>query len=614
MHLSRGERIASPFLPVYAALGLAAGILLGERLHAASVFRCAGDVLFPPAWRLLLPLPLLALVAWRGRDRRRVLIPCLVVAAVLLGVWRYSARPFEPCFGEHDLAAYNRVEAYGRPDNLEGVVVGYPERRPTYAQYRVQVDALWRGEEERAVAGIALVRTDLEPPFHYGDRLRIQGVPTAPPVFPGFDYRRFLARKDIHTLVRRADITLVTSDEGSAFYTALYAVRDRVSAVLNQLLPEPYAALANGMILGIESGIPRDLYEDFNLTGTSHVIVISGSNIALISGIFLGVFTWIFRGRKRPAVAFTLTGIILYTLLVGADAAVTRAAIMGSLFVVAIVFGRQSTALVSLFAAAVVMLLLNPLTLWDVGFQLSFMATLGLILFSTPIQKRWNRTIGAGLPKTVNNLVAMGLLVTLAAQITTMPLVVYYFGRLSLISFLANFLILPVQPPILVAGGLAALVGLLTPARSETHRPDSPRQPVVDGRRRRTPGRHPLGVAGGQRLWPTAGRALHGGDGAWLPVVVAAAGAARLHPDTGGVATSAHPRRRPGGAAHPAAVGGCSLAREPARRAFTPTIAGTGARSSLPPHHAGRQPRPARPGARCPRLSARRHLAQPARR
>ncbi|MCP4168533.1 MAG: ComEC/Rec2 family competence protein, partial [Chloroflexi bacterium] len=185
-----------------------------------------------------------------------------------------------------------------------------------------------------------------------------------------------------------------------------------------------------------------------------------GSNIAIVSGILLGLFTRLLGRRKRVAVILTLSGIILYTLLVGADAAaVTRAALMGSLYVIAIGLGRQSTAIVSLFVAAIVMLVINPLTLWDVGFQLSAMATLGLILFSQPPQRSWDARIGNRIPKVANTLLAEALLVTIAAQITTMPLVVYYFGRLSLISFIANLLIIPVQPPIMIAGGIATMVG-----------------------------------------------------------------------------------------------------------------------------------------------------------
>lgn len=456
----RSERIPSPYLMVYAALGLAVGVALGERMAASGWFVCTDEQLAPdPRW-LLAPLPILAgFLVW-GRGRRRVVIPLLVFGLVLVGIWRYAAHPFEPCLGPGDLAYYNRTDPYGGPSVMEGVITAYPDERPSYTQYRVQVDTLWQGNERLQVVGAALVQADKGAPYHYGDRVRVRGAPVAPPVFSDFDYRRYLAGKAIHTQVRQARITLLDQGQGSRVLAALYAFRARASAILQSLLPEPYAALAGGMILGIESGIPRELYAEFNLTGASHVIVISGSNIALVSAIFLAVFSRGLMGRKRLAAVFTLAGIIAYTLLVGADSAVTRAAIMGGLFVLAMALGQQSAALISLFLAGLLMLALNPLTLWDVGFQLSFAATLGLILLGQPLLRRWQTGTGGRLPKFTRGLVAEGLLITVAAQIATLPLIVSYFGRLSLISVLVNLLIVPVQPLILVGGGLSVLAGL----------------------------------------------------------------------------------------------------------------------------------------------------------
>lgn len=458
--LPRSERLVSPFLPIYASLGFALGDGWGERLLAWGFWPCQGPQRTPsPLW-LLAPLPFLGgLLVWE-RQRRRRLIPLLVLTFLLLGAWRHMTQPFEPCLHPDDLRVYHRANAFERPDTFEGTVIGYPDRRVGFTQYRVRVDTLWRGNTPVTVNGVALVRTSESSVFAYGDRLRIRGVPTAPPTFADFDYRRYLARRGVHTVIRAIDLTRIASDRGHPVFARLYRLRARGNAVLNAVLPEPYAALANGMILGIESGIPRKLYNQFNLTGTSHVIVISGSNIALVSGILLAMT----RRLRRPRLAavLTLIGIAFYTLLVGADAAVTRAAIMGGLAVMAVALGRQSAALLSLFLAGLLMLAVNPLTLWDVGFQLSFAATLGLILFSRPLRARWDAYVGNHLPRLANNVLAEGLLVTMAAQITTLPLIVSYFGRLSLISFVANLLILPVQPLILTSGGLTMLVGFLT--------------------------------------------------------------------------------------------------------------------------------------------------------
>ena len=259
--------------------------------------------------------------------------------------------------------------------------------------------------------------------------------------------------------MRRAAVERVAEEQGSPFWALLYGLKARGSALLDRVLPEPAAALANGMLLGIESGIPEDVDEAFKATGTTHVIVISGSNIALLSGVLMAGLSRVL-GKRRAAFP-AIAGIILYVLLVGADAAALRAGLMGSLFILAIYFGRRSTAYVSLCASALFMTLLNPLTLWDIGFQLSFMATLGLILFTPTIEGQFERLLARGLTRErmrrVMGILNDALIVTLAAQVTTLPVIVYYFGRISLISLVTNFFILPAQPPIMT-GGMATLV------------------------------------------------------------------------------------------------------------------------------------------------------------
>jgi competence protein ComEC len=191
-------------------------------------------------------------------------------------------------------------------------------------------------------------------------------------------------------------------------------------------------------------------------------VTLTGFNIAIIAALLSQTL-----GRllgKRWALYPTLGAIAVYALLVGADSAVVRAAIMGGLFVVAQHLGRQNTAYVSLSVASLVMTAVNPLALWDVGFQLSFMATLGMILFS-PMLARWlERLLARFLPpeprQSALSLLNEILICTLAAQITVVPIIAAYFGRLSLISLLVNPLILPVQPPIMIWGGIATLAGL----------------------------------------------------------------------------------------------------------------------------------------------------------
>ncbi len=171
----------------------------------------------------------------------------------------------------------------------------------------------------------------------------------------------------------------------------------------------------------------------------------------------------------RGAVVFALVGISLYTVLVGADASVVRAALMGSIYLVTTRWlGRPNFAFASLFLAGWVMTVLRPFTLWDVGFQLSFAATLSLMLYADPLTQWARRALQRWLVREwvekVMGVLSEAVILTIAAQILTLPLMIGYFGQLSIISLLANALILPVQPAVMIWGGLATLVGLVVPA------------------------------------------------------------------------------------------------------------------------------------------------------
>lgn len=392
------------------------------------------------------------------RQQPRVHAVAVLAVALLAGVFRLSF--FQPVFTPSDVAFYNDQAA---PVTLTGRVVAEPDVRDYYLNLRLEVETLTQNGVEQPVEGLVLVRAPRYPARFYGDRLAVTGRLETPPIFDDFSYKDYLARFGIHSLIRRPQLELVESGQGHPFWAAMLAFKAHASQTINRILSEPHASLLNGILLGIETGIPRALYEDFNLTGTSHIIVISGSNIAVVAGVLLllGQRLW----GKRWAPPLTIAGIIVYTLLVGADPAVTRAALMGGLWVLALWVGRPNMALNALFFSALIMSLLNPLIVWDVGFQLSFAATLGLIILVPPLeqlifgwlQRRLNRA-RVGLTMA---LLSELLIVSLAAQIITAPLIVYHFGRLSLVSLLSNLLILPAQPPIMGLGAVATLLGMI---------------------------------------------------------------------------------------------------------------------------------------------------------
>ena len=223
-----------------------------------------------------------------------------------------------------------------------------------------------------------------------------------------------------------------------------------------------------GILLGDESGISDQVGQAFQDTGTSHVIVISGFNITIIIGLLVGVFSRLFGGGQfgvRRAVVIALFGIVVYTILVGADAAVVRAAIMGATALFASLVGRRQDGLNTLAVVAALMAVFNPNILWNVGFLLSFAATLGLVLYADPLKGAFEQLASRFVPveraQKWSRPAGEYILFTLAAQVLVLPIIVYYFQRISLSSLIANPLILPAQPPVMILGGLALLAGTI---------------------------------------------------------------------------------------------------------------------------------------------------------
>jgi competence protein ComEC len=181
--------------------------------------------------------------------------------------------------------------------------------------------------------------------------------------------------------------------------------------------------------------IRRDIQVGFQSEKPRPVcFLIYGFNIAILAGVLLAV-SKPFLGHRRSA-WFDLAGIALYTVLVGADAAVVRAAIMGALFVIAArLMGRPTFAPAGLFTAAISMTLANPFSLWDVGFQLSFAATLGLMLFVGPwgqwAETRLQTSLGSDKARKLTRLLSEVVFATLAAMLFILPIILFCFGQLS---------------------------------------------------------------------------------------------------------------------------------------------------------------------------------------
>ena len=395
----------------------------------------------------------LALAAWFNRGNRTRRFGAILGITILLAVMRAEATAPRP--SSNSIAFYNN-----QPVQIKGVVSLPPKTEDTSVKLAVEVTGLQNEYTWLPVGGQVLITTSLYPRFDYGDEIQVEGYLQAPPALENLSYRDYLARQGVFSLMYYPKISLLSHGHGSPLISALTTIRKHSLTTIGRLLPHPEAALLSGVLLGEYHALPQRLRESFNATGTSHIIVISGFNITLLAMVLVRLLNqWL---PRRWAVLCTMIGIALYTLLVGADPAVTRAALMGGAVLLAVLVGRAAHAPTSLALAVLLMTFWNPMALWDISFQLSVAATLGIILFASRIYTHVHRAFSSsGLPQAVLSIAKDAFIATLAAQVFTLPLLLYYFHRLSLMTPLANILVLPVQPPVMTSGALSLLAGLI---------------------------------------------------------------------------------------------------------------------------------------------------------
>jgi competence protein ComEC len=430
-------------LPFWVWLGLAfaaaaCALIVTRRLPAGPAFRYK-------AIRINLP-------------RNTLTLLLVSLAAALLGAGRYQLEV--PPRGDSQIAWYNDA-------NYEVLVTGTliepPDIRDTYINLRLQTSELDAGRGPSKVRGLLLARVSANQDFHYGEILRLRGELRTPPSDEDFSYRDYLARQGIRSYMPRADATVLPGRGGNPVFRLIYALKEVSLKNVYRLFVDPEASLLAGILLGVDTGLPARLEQAFNDTGTSHIIAISGFNIAVIAGVFAFLFNRLL-GARRGALA-ALAGITFYTFFVGADPSVVRAAIMGAVALLAVQVGRRQIGVNTLAFVAALMAAWNPMVLWDVGFQLSVLATLGLILYGGAFMQAARGFIDRHLRDSEARALASGVsqfvVLTFAAQLTTLPIVAYHFKQISLVSPIANAFIVPAQPAVMVLGGLALVVSLL---------------------------------------------------------------------------------------------------------------------------------------------------------
>ena len=285
------------------------------------------------------------------------------------------------------------------------------------------------------------IRARRYPELHYGDRIEVSGKLS----------RQVINKYYSRWFINYPEIGTISSSGGNKISKWINQLRIGLSHIYQQTLPEPAAALLAGIVLGVKSNLPNDFYQNLRSAGLIHVVVASGANVIFVSNIIVGALNQALN--RRWALLISLPAIWVYALLAGGDAPVIRAAIMANFAILAGFFGRQKETVRILIITAVIMAIFAPTVIFELGFQLSFAATAGILLFKKKIDSCVSRLPGS-------SFLGDDLATTLSAQVLTTPLLLTSFGQLRPLSFVPNALLLWLIPEIMILGFVLAILGL----------------------------------------------------------------------------------------------------------------------------------------------------------
>ena len=431
-----------------------------------------------------------------------VYLPALValsLAALLLAcLLRLRRLPaLAPVLALAALAGLLRVEAVGeqaglsppdsfQPVKVRGLITSDPEVSGPGVEFVLSVDAVdvgegWLSDKGRVLVFARptweMVQARGEPYFRYGDTLELTGRLEEPPLLGDFDYPAYLAAQGIHhTMPFPAEVYLVDEDGGSPARSLLYGLRHRVSESIDSALPEPQASLAQALLLGLRGRMPQEITEDFRSTGTSHLLAISGLHVGVLLAVSLGASVWLVGRRRQLYLALPLGAIWLYALVSGLSPSVERAAIMGSIYLLALAIGRPRSILPALGMAAAVMAAIEPQILRQVSFQLSFTAVAGIALLTHRVNTGvatgspawWEgfplfTSDGGGWRKGLLRALLLVVAVSVAATLATLPLIAFNFHRIPTLGIPATVMALPALPFLLITSAISAIFDMVHP-------------------------------------------------------------------------------------------------------------------------------------------------------
>ncbi len=380
-----------------------------------------------------------------GKPRFSVLLP-LTIAAFGLGALRLLWAA--PSTGPDSLRYYISE----RETTVIGVVSAEPTYGATSESFRVSVRQIRLKGAERplSIGGELYVRGAGSLSVSRGDLLELTGPLLEPQELSGesFPYRQWLARQNIYTTMSYPRTRTLAIDQEFFLTRWLYTLNQNIQQTILDNVPGEEGRVLVSVLLGGKQYLSNRTRLEFTISGVLHILVVSGTNVTILVSMVTLVLSRFFQ--RRTVLVVALATILFYVLLVGPSPPILRAGIMGAVAVIGLLLGRENTALGALTASAFLMTLWQPYALMDISFQLSFMATLGLVILAQPWQAQFSRW-----PPILRE----GIITTIAAEVMLLPLLAFYFHQLSLVSLLTNSLVLPVVPLVMLTGGLVVLAG-----------------------------------------------------------------------------------------------------------------------------------------------------------
>ena len=358
-----------------------------------------------------------------------------------LGIFRFHVSDIKP--------PLYLEQQIGSSIELQGIIVDEPDQRESNTKLTVEIDKKVR----------VLITTKTYPEFQYGDKIKFSGKFQKPSNFitdigKEFDYINYLAKDKIYYQVFYPKIEFISEGRGNFIKRNLFALKHSFLGSISKLISDPEASLMGGLLLGTKQALGGELQDDFIKVGIIHIVVLSGYNVTIVAESLLRFFSAFLR--RSVAISIGVISIILFAIITGAGATIVRASIMALLVLFARITGRTYDITRALFLAGFLMLIHNPwILVFDISFQLSFLATIGLIFLAPKIIKYIRF-----LPKTLG--LRDILSATIAVQLFLLPFILYKMGTLSIVSPIVNLLILPLIPLTMLFGFLAGIFNFIT--------------------------------------------------------------------------------------------------------------------------------------------------------